>query len=385
MDSKNHRIRDYKHRGKDADEIRRRRTELNVSLRKNKREEAIKIKRNLVDGNGMSEESEEDATKRRPNLDEIAEKAKSPDLQVRFEAIRSARKMLSIDRNPPIDDLIRFDLLPNLVDCLLLDTYPDLQFEAAWALTNIASGSSKQTQAVVDANAVPPLLRLLNSKQPNVCEQAVWALGNIIGDGPELRDYAIELGVVQPLVNFIQQDIPVTFLRNVTWVIVNLCRHKEPPPPVKAVQDILPALNYLISYTDITILVDTVWALAYLLDGGNTQIQVMLIYYVDDLISRVLFNCAFVDSGVVPMIVKLLDHNEVKIVTAALRAVGNIVTGTDEQTQIVLNNNALSCFPKLLKHPKDKLNKEAVWFLSNITAGNQHQVQCVIEANLIPD
>ena len=34
--------------------------------------------------------------------------------------------------------------------------------------------------------------------------------------------------------------------------------------------------------------------------------------------------------------------------TAALRAVGNIVTGTDEQTQVVLNCDALSHFPALL-------------------------------------
>lgn len=43
--------------------------------------------------------------------------------------------------------------------------------------------------------------------------------------------------------------------------------------------------------------------------------------------------------------------------TAALRAVGNIVTGTDEQTQIVLNCDALSHFPSLLTHPKEKINK----------------------------
>lgn len=45
------------------------------------------------------------------------------------------------------------------------------------------------------------------------------------------------------------------------------------------------------------------------------------------------------------------------IQTAALRAVGNIVTGTDEQTQVVLNYNALSYFPALLTHPKEKINK----------------------------
>lgn len=43
--------------------------------------------------------------------------------------------------------------------------------------------------------------------------------------------------------------------------------------------------------------------------------------------------------------------------TAALRAVGNIVTGTDEQTQVVLNCEALSHFPALLTHPKEKINK----------------------------
>lgn len=43
--------------------------------------------------------------------------------------------------------------------------------------------------------------------------------------------------------------------------------------------------------------------------------------------------------------------------TAALRAVGNIVTGTDEQTQVVLDCEALKHFPALLAHKKEKINK----------------------------
>lgn len=88
---------------------------------------------------------------------------------------------MSSDRNPPIDDLISSGILPILVECLRLTDNPPLQFEAAWALTNIASGTSLQTDAVVKAGAVPLFLELLNSPNQNVCEQAVWALGNIIG------------------------------------------------------------------------------------------------------------------------------------------------------------------------------------------------------------
>uniref|UniRef100_A0A8C8LS82 Importin subunit alpha n=1 Tax=Oncorhynchus tshawytscha TaxID=74940 RepID=A0A8C8LS82_ONCTS len=316
----------------------------------NKRDEHLLKKRNVPQEESL-EDSDIDSDFKGQNvtLEAILQNAVSDNGLIQLSAVQAARKLLSSDRNPPIDDLIKSGILPILVKCCL-------------ALTNIASGTSQQTQAV---DAVPLFLRLLQSPHQNVCEQAVWALGNIIGDGPQCRDYVISLGVVKPLLSFINPSIPITFLRNVTWVIVNLCRNKDPPPPMETVQEILPALCVLIYHTDINILVDTVWALSYLTDGGNEQIQMVI------------------DSGLsLPR--PLLSHQEVKVQTAALRAVGNIVTGTDEQTQVVLNCDVLSHFPNLLTHPKEKINKEAVWFLSNITAGNQQQVQAVIDAGLLP-
>ena len=95
-------------------------------------------------------------------------------------------------------------------------------------------------------------MRIHGKKYPNVFF-FFFLPGNIIGDGPHLRDYVIELGVVQPLLQFISPEIPITFLRNVTWVVVNLCRNKDPPPPVQTIREILPALNMLIHHTDLNV------------------------------------------------------------------------------------------------------------------------------------
>lgn len=65
------------------------------------------------------------------------------------------------------------------------------------------------------------------------------------------------------------------------------------------------------------------------------------------------------------------------VVSAALRAVGNIVTGDDVQTQIVLNCQALPCLLHLLSSAKESVRKEACWTISNITAGNRMQIQVI--------
>lgn len=70
--------------------------------------------------------------------------------------------------------------------------------------------------------------------------------------------------------------------------------------------------------------------------------------------------------------------------TPSLRSIGNIVTGTDEQTQAVINAGALSMFPALLRHHKNNVQKEASWTLSNITAGRDYQIQEVINAGIVP-
>ena len=61
--------------------------------------------------------------------------------------------------------------------------------------------------------------------------------------------------------------------------------------------------------------------------------------------------------------------------TPALRAIGNIVTGDDTQTQEVVDQGALPVLKHLFQHQKSQIIKEAAWAVSNIAAGNSNQIQ----------
>ena len=82
--------------------------------------------------------------------------------------------------------------------------------------------------------------------------------------------------------------------------------------------------------------------------------------------------------GILPTVISLLASTNVKMVNPALRVVGNVLAGDDEQTQMCINNNILKYLEQLLSSSQFSVVKEATWCLSNITAGHEAQIQVVV-------
>ena len=126
----------------------------------------------------------------------------------------------------------------------------------------------------------------------------------------------------------------MSLLSNVAWAISNLCRGK-PSPPKELIEPAVGPLAMLLQ-REVTqeVKVDSTWALSYLADGENERINMIL----------------KADPKIAHVLVSQLAEAELPLLTPLVRTLGNFVTGTDEQTQAVLDAGVLQYMPSLLEH-----------------------------------
>ena len=144
-------------------------------------------------------------------------------------------------------------------------------------------------------------------------------------------------------------------LRNAVWALSNLMRGK-PQPSAGHVSQAIPTLAKLLMIADEEVLMDTCWALSYVTDGGDDRIDMA------------------VQAGVVPLLMNIMrERQDSKTRTPALRTLCNILTGSAEATQAVLDAGILEVLPESIKSTKAQTRKEACWAISNSTCNHRTQ------------
>jgi hypothetical protein len=136
-----------------------------VSLRKAKREEQLQKRRRNFGGKNRSSSpnnlTASDIPSHVAQIPQLVNDINCGDAERQLQAVVAFRKLLSIEQNPPINEVVASGVVPRFVEFLTFVQHPVLQFESAWTLTNIASGTTENTQTVINLGAVPYFVELL--------------------------------------------------------------------------------------------------------------------------------------------------------------------------------------------------------------------------------
>jgi len=280
-----------------------------------------------------------------------------------FESMRLIRQLLARENNCPLDQVVKFGFIPHI--CSLISS-PDLGIlhESLWAFTNIVSGDSEYTRICIEHNTVPTLVKLLEHPTPIIKELSAWSLGNIAGDGIAYRNHIFEHNAMDQLM--INLKLPeMNVVKTSIWAISNLMRGN--PFPVQYIDTLLPYLTYCLSSTTQEVVENALWTISFISDvdeSENSRIDLV------------------VKAGLIPKIVELIGSNtEAKV--PGIRVIGNVASGTKEQTQEVVKSDLLDLVPELFSDTRRLIRKETAWTLSNIAAGSTKQVQKLIDKDVL--
>ncbi|KAF2351247.1 Armadillo [Trinorchestia longiramus] len=297
--------------------------------------------------------------------EEMVQVIRSGGEEEQYATVKRTRKLLSKNDGTPIDEFLKVGILPPLKACLEKHHNPQLQFETLWALTNIASGTSEQTKAVVDADFVPIFLRLLSSNSSKVREQAVWVVGNILGDSPELRDRVVEEQAIPRLYDLYLRDSKEKSLENLCWTFTNIFRHKPwqlEDGELAMCRKAITGFFYGDNKRDVQ---DALWTMAFMTDAGADHVNWV------------------VDSGFVPRLEDVLQSGDPNHIKPALHVITNLLRDPNHRKSVALRSNVVLSVVRLSTSSLTAIRKDAAKALDIIVnSGDQELLNAALEADL---
>jgi len=266
-------------------------------------------------------------------------------------------KLLENNINGLIQRVIDIKLVPRMIEFLKLKQDPQLQIEAVEVLTSIASGTTLQTQVILDKGAIFWLINLLYSKKQELRGKSSIILAFLAEDSAVVRDRLIASGALPPLLKAVEDpDATQYVLQKGVYAISNLCRGR-PLPPLEKVKLAIPILCKVISsQSDSQILTDAIWALS---SASKSQDGI------EDM---------FRDPKVIHTLVSLLSNPYLPIMIPCLKTIGNICFGTEAQIEAVIDHpEFFEKIESLIDHKKKVVRREILLPLSRIAAGPEKQ------------
>ncbi len=133
-------------------------------------------------------------------------------------------------QNDRIQAILDANVVPKLV-ALLRPTRAravpiSVQSAALQVLGNVACGDDRQTQVVIDSDALPCLRALLASADRSIRKEVCWIVSNITESSHQVQD-VLDADILPPLLKLLDNQ-DAACREDATWVLFNLSSNREP-------------------------------------------------------------------------------------------------------------------------------------------------------------
>ena len=291
----------------------------------------------------------------------------SQNIDDKFKGLIGIRKLLSIESNPPIQEIIELNIVPELINLLDNSLY-EFKYEATYCLCNIAFGTPEQAKTIIIYGGIPKIMNLLDCSIEEIKSQTIWLVSNLISDSDKIRNILIENKIFDKILTILASTNIENYINLSVWAISNFFRVKPIP-------------NY-----DICKKAFKTIARAVLINNKEDEDFVTDVCFFFSVVTQKYkeFNQEIIDTGLLEKIIKFLDKKKRNIMLTSLRIVGNIAcTDNANQTQKLIELGVLDKLKYSLFNESMTIRKESAFILSNIAAGTQKQIEAMVEQNFL--
>ncbi|KAI8812500.1 armadillo-type protein [Cladochytrium replicatum] len=129
-------------------------------------------------------------------------------------------------RHKVIDRLLNEQLCLRLVELLTLDD-PIITNPILRTMTNIASGDDEHTQMLIDAGALPHLVRLLNSPMYPIRLETLMTISNIAAGTHAQVQALIDLNIIATVLRMLNAEEDGRLKKESVWVLCNAASSRD--------------------------------------------------------------------------------------------------------------------------------------------------------------
>ncbi|GMT32700.1 hypothetical protein PFISCL1PPCAC_23997 [Pristionchus fissidentatus] len=293
-------------------------------------------------------------------------------------AVNYFRRLFTENTEPP--KYFDHSLIDNLIEIVRdAEKAADIRTDAAWAITNLlCSKRTPLTHEIIKKGALTVFVWCIKTGEYKLRDQCIWGIGNISADCSQCKDTVRSTDVLDVIAKQMHSGVFLSkeSSRCAIWCCLNILRGANAPISPRTARLLLTAITKSMHRfeSDGNIITDSLLTLSLLADDRNFfHFPHLWPIQIDAMIN---------EPGLITCTLAAIETGCAPLVSPALRLIGNIITGTDEQTEKVITRDG---FIKLiffaLDSPVGQVRREAAWILSNIAAGPPTHVNLIIQDN----